>query len=150
MLRMFFAGLAISLALQSVFAKGSVIEEAEPSEEIIQDVMPSTAPKWACPTSVKIGGIEYKNIVMVAIFDGPPEEQARLHPEPRKYVQHHFYPGTGENVYLSCGYEGLETPLIIHAKGATHCGEGGAPRAYGCWDGPSPPPYNRGDPRLRQ
>ncbi|MDR3088069.1 MAG: hypothetical protein LBU45_09020 [Azoarcus sp.] len=136
MLRILLTWLIFSFVFQSAHAAKPEPEEPEP--EFTEDAPVKDAPKWACPSSIRVDGIEYDKLPGVAVFDGPPENLARLAPEPRRYIAHRFL--SGENIYLSCGYAGLETRLIIHAKGATFCGTGGNDTSpvYGCWTGPSP------------
>ena len=122
-----FSSIVLSFTFQLAYA-----------EKIIEDVVPTSAPKWACPSSVKIGNVEYRNLISVAVFTDPPENLFRLAPEPRKHIKFRFSL-TEENVYFTCGYEGLETKLIIHAKGATFCGDSETPHTFGCWDGQPPP-----------
>lgn len=137
--RILFTSLVLAFSFQPACAERAAL---------IEDVAPTAQPKWACPSSVTVGNVEHRQTPGIGVYDGPPEERAAWAPEPRRFIQHH--PGGTDNIYIACYYEALEPPLIIHAKGATHCGKGGKPLAYGCWDGPSPPPYNRGDPRLQQ
>jgi hypothetical protein len=113
-----------------------------------QQAQAKEPPVAQCPTSIKLGGVE-RAYSFVWVYDGSPtaETSSFLIGGPNSLGWRGM-----TDPYLVCGYAASEksTPgqdqmhgqqIIIHAKGATHCGVFTTPAGDvgACWDGPSPP-----------
>ena len=126
MLRIFLAMLIFPLLMQTASA-----DEADWG-----------APKWACPSSITIGGKIYEYAGGTAFYDAP-ENLGQLVPERNNNgIRFRFF--KSYNIYMVCRYEGLEYQLILHAKDATFCGNKDK-QPFSCWTSPVTKPVKLND-----
>jgi hypothetical protein len=97
-----------------------------------------THARWACPSTVKMGKKTHR-LIAYGLSDGPPANIVFLKAMPYPAPQHIRL--KNRDIYLECRYKGLDdSPLLIHAEGATYCGYREKPAFQAaCWT----TPYNR-------
>ena len=110
-------------------------EDCDGCETTIVDPEPNwETAAYTCPSSIKTEKGEHISFGY-SIYDSINGGWSLLKPEPRKYLSYRFL-RDHFNVYLVCGYKGIETEFIIHAKDATACGDSGysdKPPRIACW-----------------
>ncbi|MEX3853341.1 STY0301 family protein [Paraburkholderia sp. BR10923] len=85
--------------------------------------------RFKCPSVLSAGG-QHHVLDNASLFDGPPEEEADLIPEPGKTSDQ--WDLTGVDPYLVCRYHGTNSTFVIHAVGARTCEATSKPFAVHC------------------
>lgn len=91
-------------------------------------VSASAATRLACPVTLVDAGTRH-TLINASLYDGPPEQEADLVPEPTGRVDR--WDLDGVDPYLVCKYKDTTKTITLHAKTQKVCEAGKRPfRAY--------------------
>ncbi|MDR2093491.1 MAG: hypothetical protein LBP58_09315 [Azoarcus sp.] len=126
--------LLLCLATQAAFAeKPEPPDPCDGCDEIVEDPEPNwDTATYACPLSIKTVKGEFVFSGYQVFHTGKP--LAELRPAPRKYIPFTFF--KARDMDIVCWYKGFNTPLVMHLKSLTACGDNShedAPMFAVCW-----------------